>query len=339
MTLSERICLYRTAVHGTMTCRTELRDAIVETIRRNTEHRDVAVACSGGLDSGLVSAIAKEYADSVTLYTCGTANAFDVAMAKDLSEKLDLPWNHVQISKNNITDMIAELAAAGDTDDPFTISYELQLFSVCMAAKEETVLSGQGSDEYFMGCAKFIGASDEDYAVLVEAAKERLNEISIPCELKIAEHFGKKLIYPYLEDSVRTEIDRIDILEMKPADMASRKSVLKEIARDLGYGFLADRTKKSSQYGSGTTDLIRRMAADRNMGYNEFIDSVCGEAFGSKSRMKRGSIVTARIDPILKAKAEEILGKQGLTPSDAVSELYESIVRDDGLRRRRHSIL
>lgn len=311
-----------------MTCHTELRDSIVEAVKTNVEGKDVAVACSGGLDSGLVSALAKRYARSVTLYTCGTSNAFDVAMAKDLSEKIGLPWNHVQISKSNICDMISELALAGDTDDAFTISYELQLFSVCMAAKEDIVLSGQGSDEYFMGCAKFVGASDDEYAILVETAKQRLNEISVPCEKKIAKHFGKTLIYPYLEDSVRSRIDDIDILEMKPADMSSRKSVLKDIARDLGYGFLAERVKKSSQYGSGTTDLIRRLAKERGMEYNEFIDSICEDAFKGKSKMSRGSIVTARVDPIVKAKAEDILGRQGMTPSEAINMLYERIIRD-----------
>ena len=72
-----------------MTCHTELRDSIVEAVKTNVEGKDVAVACSGGLDSGLVSALAKRYARSVTLYTCGTSNAFDVAMAKDLSEKIE----------------------------------------------------------------------------------------------------------------------------------------------------------------------------------------------------------------------------------------------------------
>ena len=179
-----------------------------------------------------------------------------------------------------------------------------------------------------MGCAKFVGASDDEYAILVETAKQRLNEISVPCEKKIAKHFGKTLIYPYLEDSVRSRIDDIDILEMKPADMSSRKSVLKDIARDLGYGFLAERVKKSSQYGSGTTDLIRGLAKERGMEYNEFIDSICEDAFKGKSKMSRGSIVTARVDPIVKAKAEDILGRQGMTPSEAINMLYERIIRD-----------
>ncbi len=52
----------------------ELEDALISFIKEKVEGKDVGVACSGGLDSGLVSAIAKEFANSVTLYSCGTKN-------------------------------------------------------------------------------------------------------------------------------------------------------------------------------------------------------------------------------------------------------------------------
>lgn len=309
-----------------MACDEALRDSIVRAVNGYAAGKDVAVACSGGLDSGLVAALAQKCAHSVTLYTCGTANAFDVAMAKDLSDRLGLPWVHVKISQSNIENLISELAVAGNTDDPFTISYELQLFCVCMAASESTVLTGQGSDEYFMGCAKFVGCSDADFMIMQEAAKERLLSISVPCERNIAAHFGKTLCYPYLEKGVQTEIGRISPLAMKPADMGSRKSVLKDAAADLGFGFLAERTKKSSQYGSGTTDLVRAMAKRKGMGYDEYIDSLCRDAFAGKGRMTRGSIVSARIDPILKAKAEKILEENHVSVSDEIAALYERIV-------------
>jgi asparagine synthase (glutamine-hydrolysing) len=44
---------------------------------------------------------------------------------------------------------------ATKVSNPFTISYELQLFTVCRAAHEPVILTGQGSDEYFGGCASF----------------------------------------------------------------------------------------------------------------------------------------------------------------------------------------
>ncbi len=58
-----------------------LECAIVSAIRNNVEDQDVAVSFSGGLDSGLVAAVAKDYARSVTLYTSGKNQSYDVVMA------------------------------------------------------------------------------------------------------------------------------------------------------------------------------------------------------------------------------------------------------------------
>ena len=309
----------------------KLKDSIVTVIKDNVEGKDVGVAFSGGLDSGLTAAIAKEYANSVTLYTCGTNNAYDVSVAKVLSEDLELPWVHVQISKENVECRIKDMIVATGTSDPFTLSYELPLFCVCMASEEKYILTGQGADEYFMGCAKFIGQSDDDYEILKNAAVERLLDISIPCEKRIAKHFGKDLIYPYTDPAVVSEIGKIDPNELRPADMDSRKSVLKEIAVELGYPFLTNRKKKSSQYGSGTTDLVRGLASRNGMKYNEYIESLCDEAFCKAASRKKTAAVYARIDPILKAEAERILQQQGSSPSEAVEMLYLKIVADNGL--------
>ena len=308
----------------------KLENSIVTVIKDNVEDKDIGVAFSGGLDSGLVSAISKEYANSVTLYTCGSDNSYDVIAARDLSEKLGLPWVHVQISEENVEDIIKEMILATGTTDPFTISYELQLFCVCRASKEDCIVTGQGSDEYFMGCAKFIGQSDHDFEVLKNAAVERLLDVSIPCEKKIASRFGKDLVYVYTNPAVVSEIMSINPEDLKPKDMDSRKSVLKEVAINLGYPFLAEKKKKSSQYGSGTTDLVRALARKKEMKYNEYIESLCEEVL-CKTERRKTAAVYARVDPIVKAEAEMILYQQGSSPSEAVEKLYLKIIADNGL--------
>ena len=222
----------------------DLENAIVESVRRGVEGRDVGVAFSGGLDSGLVSALSKGFAESVHLYTCGTSNAFDVVMARDLSERLGLPWTHVELKRSNIERYVRDMISATGTSDPFTVSYELQLFSVCQEAEEDVIVTGQGSDEYFMGCAKFVGQSRENYEVLKDASVDRLIDVSIPCEKAIAAHFGKELVYPYMDQDVVSRIGMLDPEDLIPRDMDSRKSVLKAIAIDLGYPVLAERKKK-----------------------------------------------------------------------------------------------
>ena len=53
--------------------------ALEESVRKVTEGKRVGVAFSGGMDSGLLAALASKYAKSVTCYTCGTDDSFDVA--------------------------------------------------------------------------------------------------------------------------------------------------------------------------------------------------------------------------------------------------------------------
>ena len=307
----------------------ELEDALISFIKEKVEGKDVGVACSGGLDSGLVSAIAKEFANSVTLYSCGTKNAHDVMMTKDLSERLEIPMVHAKITKGDMHGLIREMIEIASQPDPFTISYEMPLLCVCKAAKEDIILTGQGADEYFMGCAKFVGASAEDYEVLKTASVERLLNVSVPCELKIAEHFNKTLYYPYLDISMTSLVEKIDPEVLRPKDMDSRKEVLRKIAIHLGYDFIAKRPKKSSQYGSGTTDLIRGIAKENNMMYAEYIASIRDEVTYGKIPLKRGSVINARIDPIVKEKAERILLQQGITPSESIEDLYRKIIQEN----------
>lgn len=307
----------------------ELEDALISFIKEKVEGKDVGVACSGGLDSGLVSAIAKEFANSVTLYSCGTKNAHDVMMTKDLSERLGIPMVHAKITKGDMHGLIREMIEIAGQPDPFTISYEMPLLCVCKAAKEDIILTGQGADEYFMGCAKFVGASAEDYEVLKTASVERLLNVSVPCELKIAEHFNKTLYYPYLDISMTSLVEKIDPEILRPKDMDSRKEVLRKIAIHLGYDFIAKRPKKSSQYGSSTTDLIRGIAKENNMMYAEYIASIRDEVTYGKIPLKRGSVINARIDPIVKEKAERILLQQGITPSEAIEDLYRKIIQEN----------
>ena len=129
----------------------ELGKALEESVRKSCEGKRVGVAFSGGMDSGLVAALASKYARSVTCYTCGTDDSFDVAAGRELAEILGLPWVHCRISEETIENDIREMILATRVSDPFTISYDLQLFCVCRAAGERVILTGQGSDEYFGG--------------------------------------------------------------------------------------------------------------------------------------------------------------------------------------------
>ncbi|MBE6517300.1 MAG: hypothetical protein E7Z67_03840 [Thermoplasmata archaeon] len=300
-------------------------------IKRNVEGKSVGVAFSGGLDSGLVAAIASKYARSVTCYTCGTDDAFDVRAGEELAEKLGLQWRHCRIGEDNIESTIRELISATGTSDPFTISYELQLFTVCRMAEEPIILTGQGSDEYFGGCARSVNEDDSEYEAVMDWGIERLMKVSVPCEQSIAKHFGKRLVYPFLDGDVIDCVNLIDPDLLRPRTLEDRKVVLKEVASDLGFPLLAHRIKKASQYGSGTTDLIRNTAKSKGMRYNRFIASIYESLGLRNANLLRDAAVDVRMDPILVYDAEIVLKRLNLTHSEAMALFYKRMVNDGNL--------
>jgi len=317
-----------------MTSYEALAAALDASVRDLVLGKDVAVAFSGGMDSGLISALAKKYARSVVLYTCGTDDAFDVAAGRELSETIGLTWKQARISEDGIEDRIKEFIIATGVSDPFTISYEMQLFSVCKEVGRNgpvIVLSGQGSDEYFNGCASSVSESEEDFEKVRQWGIERMQKVSTPCEQKIAKYFGKKIVYPYMDRRVVDEVYRIPMEELRPSDLAERKMVLKRTCELLGFPYLAHRTKKASQYGSNTTEIIRARAKARGLRYNRYIASLYAEVGPEPTYGYSQSALNIRVDPALQYDAEAVLEELGITPSDAVSKLYSRLIRDGNL--------
>ncbi len=256
-----------------------LQRAIVSAVRNAVEDQDIAVAFSGGLDSGLVAAIAKDYARSVTLYTSGRDQSYDVVMAEQMSEELGLPWLHIPITEENIEARLREMISITRTSSPLTLSFELPLFFVCKTVREKYILGGQGSDELFCGYNKYIGLPDDELERARKADFGKLITSTIPHEIMVADHFGKKLLYPYMDSVVTMQVNAMDLSVLKPVDSDSRKMLLRDIARNLGYPFIADKKKKAAQYGSGTMDLVKALAKKRGITYSELVDEIYKDIF------------------------------------------------------------
>lgn len=256
-----------------------LQNALVSAIKSQVQGEDIAVAFSGGLDSGLVAAIAKEYARSVTLYTSGKDQSYDVVMAQEMSERLGLPWLHIPLTEDNIEARLREMISITGTSSPLTLSFELPLFFVCRTVREKYVLSGQGSDELFAGYSKYIGLSIDELDRMRKADLGKLISSTIPHETKVADHFGRKVLYPYMDSIVTMQVNALDLNELKPADADHRKMLLRQVATNLGYPFIAEKKKKAAQYGSGTMDLVRKVAENKGLTYAELVDSIYKDIF------------------------------------------------------------
>ena len=237
-------------------------------VREGVTGRKAAIAFSGGLDSGIVAVLCKRHAD-VTLYTVGIHNAYDVRAAEHMADILGLPWKHIEISDDILEKELPEMIKMTGTVNPITLSFEVPLYFVLKHSSEDVILTGQGADELFAGYSKYIGLQEEEFADAVKDDMAELLNNTMKHENSMASHFGKKIIYPYLDKRVVELVNEIGISGVSEGEV--RKPLLRDAARSLGQPELAERPKKAAQYGSGTMVAMRAMAKKRKMTVREMI--------------------------------------------------------------------
>ena len=255
-----------------------LRKALDDAVRKAVSGKTVAVAFSGGLDSGIVAAIAKKYAKEQTLYTVGSEGSHDVREAEASAGELGMRWVHIPITEDDVLEGLKEMISVTGTKDPVTLSFEIPLFFVFKNCAEEEVIGGQGADELFAGYSKYIGLKEEDLKERMAQDMRKLSNDTLPHEERVAEHFGKKMHYPFLDEGVIEAAGSLELSSVAPADdPVSRKRVLREVSDLIGCPNISAKEKKAAQYGSGAMALIKKICREKGVTYAELIELLCGE--------------------------------------------------------------
>jgi asparagine synthase (glutamine-hydrolysing) len=131
---------------------TVLDEAVTLTLRSDAP---VGVALSGGLDSGVIAAIAARRREGIAAFTVGYPGARDFderAQAQALARALGIPWYSAELSTAEFADAFPALVAA--QDEPIADVAAYGHFAVARLAAEHGVkvlLTGIGGDELFFG--------------------------------------------------------------------------------------------------------------------------------------------------------------------------------------------
>jgi asparagine synthase (glutamine-hydrolysing) len=243
-----------------------LREAVVS---RRVPGKD-AVLLSGGLDSAVVAMLAKDEGD-IRAYTVGLGRSHDMDAGMACAFEIGLPWGGIMITREDVRLGITELCRLLDTADPVKLSYELPLFFTCRQAEEEVLLCGQGADELFGGYARYVDMPAKERRAAMQADTARLLDEGITGEKRIAEEFGKRIAYPYLDARVQhLAQDMPDELIVHDGE---RKVVLRQVAAALGLS-AATKKKKAAQYGSGIMAEMKAMAKEARMPLGKYMESL-----------------------------------------------------------------
>ncbi|PRY48308.1 asparagine synthase (glutamine-hydrolysing) [Arcticibacter pallidicorallinus] len=118
---------------------------------------DVGSFLSGGIDSGLVTAIASGYSSRLKTFTVSMEGAYDESsLARQVSEKYNTNHTVVDISFSDLRNDIESILT--NYGEPYCDNSAIPSYYVAKAAKKHitVVLNGDGADELFGGYRRYV---------------------------------------------------------------------------------------------------------------------------------------------------------------------------------------
>lgn len=135
-------------------------------IKRRLESSDLEVGSflSGGIDSGLVTAIASGYNDSLRTFTVSFNGAYDEApLARLVADRFKTHHTEINISFDHLQNDIEKILA--NYGEPFYDDSAIPSYYVSHEARKHltVILNGDGADELFGGYRRYVPFAKYDF--------------------------------------------------------------------------------------------------------------------------------------------------------------------------------
>ena len=168
-----------------------------QAVRNRVESSDLEVGSflSGGIDSGIVTAIARSYNSKLKTFTVSFDAEYDEApLAKMVADKYQTDHHEIRISFDHLVNDVEKII--GNYGEPFFDSSAIPSYYVSQAARKyiTVILNGDGGDEVFAGYRRYVPFARYDFfnpGSLAKLTASTLNRI-LPLP------HNKKSIYNYI---------------------------------------------------------------------------------------------------------------------------------------------
>jgi len=240
-----------------------LRELVIEAVRKRMDGVN-AVALSGGLDSSIVAAIAKQYKPDLLLFTAtiDSAPGPDLENAKLMADFLGMEHHIYRITDSDIADFIPEAIWYLESFDEDCISGIISNYYVSRMAKPYTnaILVGEGADELFGGYRMVLKSPSVTSDEHREQLARKLVEIAYNTALRRLDRgwMANAVVYqtPYLDLKVVAFSQKVPMNWKIYGEKQVEKYILREAFRDMLPEKIANREKLRFAMGVGTDDVM-----------------------------------------------------------------------------------
>ncbi|WP_123623106.1 asparagine synthase C-terminal domain-containing protein [Halorubrum sp. CSM-61] len=237
---------------------------------------DLAVAFSGGVDSGVVAAAVPD----APCYVAGFEGCHDVAAAREAAAAMDLDLRVVEVTHDDLLRAVREVAAATGRRNPMDVAIAVPLYLAAEAAAADGVRRlavGQGADELFGGYSKVADPVGDDRVAAETVRGARTETVrSLPDQLErdvlALRAAGVEPVAPLLDDRIVAAALALPG-ELLASD-GERKIALRRAAAGRVPESVRTADKKAVQYGTYVSRELDRLA--RRAGFKRRMDDHVG---------------------------------------------------------------
>ncbi len=266
----------------------KLKSLLITSVRRLIDGKnseDIAIALSGGIDSAIVSVIAKNFGIKKA-YVVGVEGCHDLGAAEKVADELSLDLKKIILKEEDIeSNLLVQakilkelyeekkdriLPETPNTKlNPVSVSSNFMHFFVEKYAKEKYIISGLGSDTLLAGFFKYLEMDEKEAVEQVKRESEVLLNFDYLEDIETARFFGKEILMPFLYRDVAEFCLSIPYeLKLKK----EQKYILRKVGLELGLTEETSfRKKKSAQYGTGIMKLMKRVAKNHGMRIGDYV--------------------------------------------------------------------
>jgi asparagine synthase (glutamine-hydrolysing) len=249
--------------------------------------REVSVAFSGGLDSGLIAFLAKNSGADVHLVHVGLKNQLETAYAKKVAEELKLPIYVHLYDEEDVEKILSRVLWLIEESDPVKASIGIPFYWAAEKAAEmgfKVMLAGQGADELFGGYRRYI---DDYLRYGGEKTREilfsdvlKMYETNFERDFKICDFHDVELRLPFATYQIAKFASSLPVkLKIKLPNDGLRKLVLRRAAENLGLPqFIVERPKKAIQYATGISKVLKKLARKNKLSMKEYMQRIFQKA-------------------------------------------------------------